>query len=92
MILGNLNCIFTGYDVCSFFDTHSNFAEEPKETQLFLDLMGIEQQIKSPKHKDFAAPEVRLKSCEICTQPFIIDPLIRGINNLKLDFIIRVNV
>lgn len=78
VILSNLNCIFTGYDVCGCYDvvTHSNSIEESSETKQFLDSMGIVQQIKSPTFKDFVSLEARLKSYEICPQPFVLDPLI----------------
>jgi len=61
-----------GYDVCGLYgsapaDIHSN--HESKKVQDFLDSVGILQQIKPPKHKEFATLEARLKSFEKCLIP-----------------------
>ncbi|XP_022161673.1 baculoviral IAP repeat-containing protein 7-B-like isoform X2 [Myzus persicae] len=61
-----------GYDVCGLYgsapaDVQSN--HESKKVQDFLDSVGILQQMKPPKHKDFATLEARLKSFEKCLIP-----------------------
>jgi hypothetical protein len=63
------NCILAGYDVCGLYgsapaDVQSN--NESKKVQDFLDSVGILQQMKPPKHKEFATLEARLKSFEKC--------------------------
>jgi len=45
-------------------DVKSN--NESKKIQDFLDSVGVLQQIKSPKHKEFATYEARLKSFDKC--------------------------
>ncbi|XP_025190216.1 baculoviral IAP repeat-containing protein 2-like isoform X2 [Melanaphis sacchari] len=58
-----------GYDVCGLYgsapaDVQSN--NESKKVQDFLDSVGVLQQIRPPKHKEFATLEARLKSFEKC--------------------------
>lgn len=59
--------ISTGYDVCGCYDipTYQN-PNETKEIQQFLDSMGVLQQIKLPRNKDFVTFEARLKTFDKC--------------------------
>lgn len=68
----NVIVFLAGYDVCGLYgsaptDVKSN--HESKKVQDFLDSVGILQQMKPPKHKDFATLEARLKSFEKCLIP-----------------------
>lgn len=58
-----------GYDVCGLYgsppsDLTSN--EDTQKIQHFLDSVGVVQQIKPPKHKEFANYETRLKTFDKC--------------------------
>ncbi|XP_050443224.1 death-associated inhibitor of apoptosis 2-like isoform X2 [Adelges cooleyi] len=59
----------TGYDVCGLYgsppsDKSSN--EEAKKIQNFLDSLGVVQQIKTPKHKEYATYDARLATFDKC--------------------------
>ncbi|VVC34546.1 Hypothetical protein CINCED_3A005156 [Cinara cedri] len=70
-------CAFfkTGYDVCGCYDlpTYPKSDAETKEIQQFLDSMGVVQQIKSLKNRDFATMEARLKTYDKCVIQLKID-------------------
>lgn len=55
--------------MCGFYGslpTVVNSDEETKKIQNFLDSVGVVQQIKAPKHKEFATFETRLKTFDKC--------------------------
>lgn len=67
--LTNSNCIFAGFDVCGPYSSlpiNPTSNDETIVIQHFLDTVGVVQQIKTPKHKEFATYESRLKTFEKC--------------------------
>ncbi|XP_050525793.1 baculoviral IAP repeat-containing protein 2-like isoform X2 [Daktulosphaira vitifoliae] len=59
----------SGYDVCGLYGSppsEINSSEEAKKIQSFLDSLGVVQQIKAPKHKEFATYDARLATFDKC--------------------------